>query len=434
MNKMLEKPSYTYNRQQRMPQQIARRRKSGGASSFVRSFFVTLIILCSLAVFAYRAEFSKVVTDAIAALTGKSKARVEFTLPFSPKRQNILFMGVDVGENKNADPFEGNRSDTMLLVSIAPYGKNVNIISIPRDSKVYIADRSKPDKINHAFAFGGPDLSVKTVEDTFGVRIDHYVALSNSGLIEFIDTIGGLPIYIEQDMKYRDYTAGLNIDLTKGEHVLDGKQTEGYLRFRKDGLGDIGRIRRQQWFFNALMQRLREPSVLVKIPEVLKIMPKYIKTDLSIYELSQYAAMVKSIDISQIQVATLPGQPSTKGTISYWILDADETQEIINRLVYRDKSQPLSEPLSVGILYTANNELAANDLKLQLENNGILVKMQSRDRLTHDHIAIHNLDVSGDLINELKKAIPEIKEKQTVYDPVGFNKAAKDFTIVLASS
>ena len=77
-------------------------------------------------------------------------------------------MGVDSSTNEN-NPFKGNRSDTMLLVSIAPYGKNINVISIPRDSKVYIADRSKPDKINHAFAFGGPDLSVKTVEDTFGV-------------------------------------------------------------------------------------------------------------------------------------------------------------------------------------------------------------------------------------------------------------------------
>lgn len=399
----------------------------------MRSFLITLIVLTSLAAFAYRSDVKNAVSDLIASVTGSKAGRVEFNLPFSPRRQNILFMGVDVVSNAQ-DPFKGNRSDTMLLISIAPYGKDINIISIPRDSKVYIANRNKPDKINHAFAYGGPDLSVKTVEETFGVRIDHYIALSNEGLIKFIDTIGGLPIYIEKDMYYHDSTAGLHIELTQGEHVLNGEQTEGYLRFRKDALGDIGRIRRQQWFFNALMARLKEPSVLVKLPEVLKVMPKYIKTDLSVYELSQYAAMVKSIDTSSIQVATLPGTPSTKGIVSYWILDPDKTQEIINKLVYRDKPAPLTEALSVGILYTPSREAVARELKMHLEQSGAIVKMQNRSRLTHDHIAIHNLDVSGDTIDSLKKTIPEMKEKQTVYDPVGFNKAAKDFTVVLAGS
>lgn len=430
MNKMLEKPVNTYKKPLPMPK---RRRKTNGAGSFLRSFLITLIVLTSLAAFAYRSDVKNAVSDLIASITGSKAGRVEFNLPFSPRRQNILFMGVDVVSNAQ-DPFKGNRSDTMLLISIAPYGKDINIISIPRDSKVYIANRNKPDKINHAFAYGGPDLSVKTVEETFGVRIDHYIALSNEGLIKFIDTIGGLPIYIEKDMYYHDSTAGLHIELTQGEHVLNGEQTEGYLRFRKDALGDIGRIRRQQWFFNALMARLKEPSVLVKLPEVLKVMPKYIKTDLSVYELSQYAAMVKSIDTSSIQVATLPGTPSTKGIVSYWILDPDKTQEIINKLVYRDKPAPLTEALSVGILYTPSREAVARELKMHLEQSGAIVKMQNRSRLTHDHIAIHNLDVSGDTIDSLKKTIPEMKEKQTVYDPVGFNKAAKDFTVVLAGS
>lgn len=430
MNKMLEKPVNTYKKPLPMPK---RRRKTNGAGSFLRSFLITLIVLTSLAAFAYRSDVKNAVLDLIASVTGSKAGRVEFNLPFSPRRQNILFMGVDVVSNAQ-DPFKGNRSDTMLLISIAPYGKDINIISIPRDSKVYIANRNKPDKINHAFAYGGPDLSVKTVEETFGVRIDHYIALSNEGLIKFIDTIGGLPIYIEKDMYYHDSTAGLHIELTQGEHVLNGEQTEGYLRFRKDALGDIGRIRRQQWFFNALMARLKEPSVLVKLPEVLKVMPKYIKTDLSVYELSQYAAMVKSVDTSSIQVATLPGTPSTKGIVSYWILDPDKTQEIINKLVYRDKPAPLTEALSVGILYTPSREAVARELKMHLEQSGAIVKMQNRSRLTHDHIAIHNLDVSGDTIDSLKKTIPEMKEKQTVYDPVGFNKAAKDFTVVLAGS
>lgn len=206
------------------------------------------------------------------------------------------------------------------------------------------------------------------------------------------------------------------------------------MRFRKDALGDIGRIRRQQWFFNALGARLKDPQVLVKIPEVLKVMPKYILTDLSVYELSQYAALAKGIDMSTVQVATLPGSPSQRGSISYWILDPEKTQEIINRLVYRDKPKTPNGPLTAGILYSANLESKAQDLKEDLEKNGFSVNMRQGNKLGHDHIAIHNLDLPTDTISALKRSIPEMKDKQTVFDPIGLNKAARDFTIVLAGS
>lgn len=403
--------------------------------SFFKSFFGSFLILAVIAIVLYRGEVASFFTDvgSLAQTVSDPDKRIEFSLPFSPKRQNILVMGVDAAENES-NPFKGNRSDAMLLVSIAPHGKNVNVISIPRDSKVYIADRTKPDKINHAFAYGGINLTVKTVEETFGVRVHHYIVLSNQGLVKFIDTIGGLPIYIEQDMYYNDSAGNLHINLPKGDRVLTGKEAEGYMRFRKDALGDIGRIRRQQWFFNALGARMKDPQVLVKIPEVLKIMPKYILTDLSVYELSQYAALAKSIDMTTVQVATLPGSPSQRGSISYWILDPEKTQDIINRLVYRDKPKALSGPVSIGILYTPDMESKAADIKQSLENIGMNVNMKSAAKLGHDHIAIHNLDLPADVIVGIKKNVPEIKNKQTVYDPIGLNKAARDFTIVLAGS
>ena len=138
------------------------------AGSFFKSFFGSLLILIVVAVVLYRSEVVTFVGD-VSSFAGKvadPEKRVEFSLPFSAKRQNILVLGIDATE-KGEDAFKGNRSDAMLIVSIAPHGKNVNVISIPRDSKVYIADRTKPDKINHAFAYGGINLTVKTVEETF---------------------------------------------------------------------------------------------------------------------------------------------------------------------------------------------------------------------------------------------------------------------------
>lgn len=364
------------------------------------------------------------------AKSGHSALDLKFN--FSPRRQNILLMGIDVATNTQ-NPFKGNRSDTILLISVAPYGKNVNVISIPRDSKVYIAGKNKTDKINHAFSTGGARLAVRTVEETFGVRINNYIAISNLGVIKMIDILGGLPIYVEKNMKYDDYTAKLHINLKQGHQVLSGKETEGYLRFRHDSFGDIGRIRRQQWFFNALISRLKEPTALVKLPELLKVLPEYIQTDLSAYDLAKYLSMAKNIDSSSVQVATIPGAPSTKGFISYWIIDPEKTQELINKMVYRNKSHTNIKDLSIGILYNTSKKTTANSLQAILENKGLNVKTRETDSLTKNYIAIHNLDVTGDTMNELKKELPEIKDIHTIYDPIGINKTGKDLTIIIAN-
>ena len=359
---------------------------------------------------------------------------IDLNFNFSPRRQNILLMGVDIATN-SSNPFKGNRSDTMLLVSIAPYGKNINVISIPRDSKVYLAGKNRVDKINHAFAYGGARLAVKTVEETFGIKVNNYLAISNEGVIKLIDTLSGLPIYIEKDMKYDDYSAKLHINLKKGNHVLLGKEAEGYLRFRHDSYGDIGRIRRQQWFFNALMSRLKDPTVIVKLPELLKIMPDYIQTDLSGYDLAKYLGMAKGVDMSTVQVATIPGAPSSKGIISYWIIDPEKTQDLINKMVYRNRSDVETKDLSIGILYATSKAPSANNLKQELSNKGISdIKMQEASGLTKSYIAIHNLNVTGDSINELKKLIPQIKDEHTIYDPIGINRTGKDLTIVVSGS
>lgn len=410
------------------PQYRRRRRPKKNNNNFAK--FLFLLALVFFGVFWFLNE--NVNTDSAIVQTDKAHhSPIDLSFNFSPRTQNILLMGVDVATNSQ-HPFKGNRSDTMLLISIAPYGKNVNVISIPRDSKVYLAGKNKVDKINHAFAFGGAKLAVKTVEETFGVKIHNYLAISNAGVIKMIDVLGGLPIYIEKNMKYDDYSGNLHINLKQGDHILSGKQVEGYLRFRHDSYGDIGRIRRQQWFFNALLARLKDPTVVVKLPELLKILPEYVQTDLSAYDMAKYLGMAKNIDTSTIQIATIPGAPSTKGIISYWIIDPVKTQDLINKMVYRNKTNIGPGDLSIGILYADSEADSANVLKQELEAKGAVVKMKTSNSLAKDYIAIHNLDIAGEALSELKKTIPEIKDKHTIYDPVGINRTGRDLTIVIS--
>ena len=426
MNSSLEERTQIY----RIPirQQYKRRRRPKKNNNFNKLFILVMIAI--IGVFAYINW--QINTDFAAQNnTTNTISPLDLNINFSPRRQNILLMGIDVASNES-NPFKGNRSDTMLLISIAPYGKNINVISIPRDSKVYIAGKNKADKINHAFAFGGAKLAVKTVEETFGVKINNYLVISNAGVIKMIDTLGGLPIYIEKNMKYDDYSGNLHINLKQGEHILTGKQTEGYLRFRHDSFGDIGRIRRQQWFFNALIARLKDPTVIVKLPELLKIMPEYIQTDLSAYDMAKYLGMAKNIDTSTIQIATIPGAPSTKGVISYWIIDPIKTQDLIDKMVYRNKTDIDPKDISVGILYANSKTDTANQLKQELEAKGMQVKMQETNSANKNYIAIHNLDIAGETISDLKKTIPEIKDKHTIYDPIGINRTGKDLTIVIS--
>ena len=425
MNSSLEERTQIY----RIPirPQYKRRRRPKKNNNFNKLFILVMVAI--IAIFAY--VNWQINNDFTAQNNSNTISPIDLNFNFSPKRQNILLMGVDVASNES-NPFKGNRSDTMLLISIAPYGKNINVVSIPRDSKVYIPGKNKADKINHAFAFGGAKLAVKTVEESFGVKINNYLAISNAGVIKMIDTLGGLPIYIEKNMKYDDYSANLHINLKQGEHILTGKQTEGYLRFRHDSFGDIGRIRRQQWFFNALLARLKDPTVIVKLPKLLKIMPEYIQTDLSAYDLAKYAGMAKNVDTSTIQIATIPGAPSTKGVISYWIIDPIKTQDLIDKMVYRNKTEIDPKDISVGILYANSKADSANQLKQELEAKGMQVKMQETSSAAKNYIAIHNLDITGETITDLKKVIPEIKDKHTIYDPIGINRAGKDLTIVIS--
>ena len=405
-----------------------RRRVRKVEDSFLKYFLICLSVVFIIALIAYRNEIIDAFTRPD---TKTSSKRWEISLPFSAKRQNILLMGVDAAENPD-NPFKNARTDSIYLISIAPHAKNVNVISIPRDSKVYIHSRSMPDKINHAFAYGGIDTSIKTVEQTLGVRINHYLVVSNQALVEFIDKIGGIDVYVEKDMYYNDNYGNLHINLSKGVQHLDGKAAEGYMRYRKDALGDIGRIRRQQWFFNALANKMKEPSVIVKIPEIIKSVSKYIQTDFSFYELAQYAALVKSLDSSQIQVATLPGEPSQRGVISYWILDPKGVQNMVDRLVYGDKPKEMTRPLEAGILYVKSEEEKALMLQKELEANGVNVNLKEVRYLGHNHIALHNPDIPNDMMMGLKHTIGILKDKQTVYDIIGINKAARDFTVVLA--
>ena len=358
------------------------------------------------------------------------KDNPSFEMPSFSKRQNILILGVD-SNGKGADLIKGTRSDTIILANIDPATKSVNLVSIPRDSKVYLPN-GRIDKINAAHALGGIGYTKQTIEDTFGVKINHYIIVHGPAVREIVDAIGGVPVYVEKSMHYNDYAGDLHINLNKGLQVLDGIQAEGYLRFRHDGLGDIGRTSRQQWFLKGLAEKMQQPETIVKLPEIIRVISHNITTDMSIYELSRLAGTVKGIKLEDIEVATLPGGPSQKGYISYWILDPDKTQEVINKMIHRD-STASGYNMVAGIMYSYDKEKEAMEVKDTLTSLGFEVSCMGRGQLTHSQFVAHSSAINSKFVNGLKKKLPLLNSAQFVFEPKKNYCNNADFTIIIAN-
>jgi LCP family protein required for cell wall assembly len=361
-----------------------------------------------------------------------------------PGRVNILLMGVD-SNGRNTQRFLNTRSDTMMLVSLDPDAQKVGIVSIPRDSRVKLADGHGTDKINSAHALGGPELAVKTVEEAFDVHVDHYVAIDVQGLRKVFHVLGPADILIEKKMRYTDHAGNLHVNLEPGMHTLTPEQMEEYVRFRHDARGDIGRIDRQQWFMRAITQKLKEPTVIFKLPELFKLADEYVETDMKFEDMVRIAAFGKNIQASQVETAMLPGKATSIHGGSYWVPDPTGAAIVFNRLLgtdltaaditlgqstdreahaadeayaaeldVRDKNnRPKGDnDLSITLKYPRGGEKIANRLEKALIIEGYKVKYKYRvdaADCTHEQIVENSYNVDESAITELQKKISCVK-------------------------
>ncbi|WP_076259299.1 LCP family protein [Intrasporangium flavum] len=154
---------------------------------------------------------------------------------------------------------EGQRTDTIMLVHVSDSGGKPVMVSLPRDSYVPIPGHGS-NKINAAFAIGGPKLLTETVENVTGVHVDGYLEIGFGGFANLVDAVDGVTLCVPRDMK--DKKAG--IDLKKGCQNLDGGNALGYVRSRyEDPMGDIGRAARQRQFLGALMKKVATPATVL---------------------------------------------------------------------------------------------------------------------------------------------------------------------------
>jgi LCP family protein required for cell wall assembly len=246
----------------------------------------------------------------------------------------ILVMGIDRVPNlPPSDPasFDG-RSDTMLLIRFDPVTKTVNLLSIPRDTLVDIGEWGR-QKVNSANVFGGADLAKTVVSRTLNnVQIDRYLRLDTNSIVDLVDALGGVEVNVPERMLYSDKTQKLEIDLYPGVQVLNGKQAEGFVRYRGGIDADIGRIKRQQIMLRAIKAKLSDPLVVTRLPDLIGVVQKHLNTDLNFDEMLAIASFALSLKPDQVRMTTLAGRPSEIGEFnsSYWLSSPEEIDGAID--------------------------------------------------------------------------------------------------------
>lgn len=221
-------------------------------------------------------------------------------------RVNVLLIGIDVTLDNRRRVLNIARADTLVLISFDPEGQRISALSIPRDTRAEIP-RHGVNKINASYAYGGPRLTVRTVERLLGVRVDYYVKLGPDSFARLVDAVGGIEIDVERDMRYTDSWAGFTVDLKKGRQRLNGDQVAGYIRFRHDPLGDIGRVNRQHQVIMTLARQLKRPSTLLAGPRLLGAFARNAQTDLTRAELMTLGLFAVRSRGEPLRVETLPG-------------------------------------------------------------------------------------------------------------------------------
>jgi len=250
----------------------------------------------------------QLVSGAMAALLQGPQQLTSLINPFGLGGRSILVIGTDkVGEN----------TDVMFTVQLKD--GLTQLTQVPRDTFVESADYGVL-KANALFAFGGIGALKQELTTLLGAPVDRYMRVNLRAVEHLADALGGVEVDVPKRMYYVDNAQNLYIDLYPGRQVLKGELLEGFLRFRNDEMGDLGRMERQKLVLAEVFRKLAQPSTLAQLPELLKIAGEDVKTDLSPVEMGQLLTAMAGTKLSTQQ---LPGRLFWHNDLSYWMPDGN---------------------------------------------------------------------------------------------------------------
>lgn len=229
---------------------------------------------------------------------------------------NALILGVDERPN------DRGRSDTMIVLSVNPGKKKVLMFNIPRDTRTEIVGHNTEDKINHAYAFGGVDMSVNTVEQFLGAPIHYYMKVDMEGFAKIIDLVGGVDVNNPFAFDYE----GQRYD--QGNIHLDGVAALGFSRMRYDDpKGDLGRNDRQREVLKQMLKNTMQFSSVLHIQNMLDELGTHVRTDVTFDEMKELLLDYRN-DLENVDTVEIKGKGEKINGIYYYIVDQQEKDRI----------------------------------------------------------------------------------------------------------
>lgn len=308
-------------------------------------------------------------------------------------RLTILLVGQDYNhDNRGYTYSKAARADTVMLLSVDLNKTQLRACSIPRDTMVVAPDR-RTGKINATLSRGGIDLLKETIEKRFDLKIDHYVVIKPNAVREIVDSVGGVEVETIDAMNYDDNWGGLHIHLPAGKQVVDGKNAEGFVRFREVNRttmnsagrivplrnvkgskeeGDLRRTARQQQLVHGLIKSASSSENLMRADKIIGVGFEQIETDLSKVQCLALASLMKGSANQAMASSTVPGTNEKRDGIYYFILDEVKAKATIDWLIKGDESA-MKQTVRVEVFNgTKTNGAAAKAAKM-LEAKGFTV-------------------------------------------------------------
>ncbi len=233
---------------------------------------------------------------------------------------SIMLLGVD---ERSGDR---GRSDTIIIMGIRPQENKMLMFSIPRDTRTEIIGKGKDDKINHAYAFGGTQMALDTVENFLDTPIDYYVKVNMESFKDIVNTVGGVNVNNPRAFDYEGYS------FPAGEQTLDGKAALAYSRMRyEDPKGDLGRNDRQRQIITSIIDKGANVSSITKFDNILDILGENVKTNITFDEMKDIQKNYKGAR-HNIESTEIKSSGKMMNGTYYGIVDDAERQRIQNLL------------------------------------------------------------------------------------------------------
>ena len=337
------------------------------------------------------------------------------TIDESDPRMNILVLGIDGGVDGKLlrNSKTGTRSDVMMVVSVEPNSKTIGVLSIPRDTRLYIPKVNDLEKAAHAHAYGGPELVVQTLEEFLKVDIHRYVRVDFEGFKKIVDRLGGVYVDVPEDMDYEDPYQNLYIHLKEGPQPLDGDKSLQFVRYREYVDGDISRIRAQKLFLNALAEKLLSISTVPKIPQLVSDIMPYVVTDLTNEDITFLASVGLGMKLDNVEMETLPGDHGYIGDISYWLVDSEKAAQMVDKVI-RGVDRAENSNVKVAVQNGCGVSGAADYIASILRGYGFnVVSVGNADRFDYDETKIlapkGKQDIQTEILKSVKMAAGQAK-------------------------